>query len=201
MSLRTFDDDFSWSCRVQERHAIPIYEQYWTGCNILEVDAVGRDETVARHLDFGDVDKIIELSNGTSLHVAQRFRQPRQNGQQVDFSFRCHRPHADHPVEYERLLEAYQTEGASYPARYAFGVTHPDAVERGFQQFWIFKTEPILEAIESGEIEPTSPIPNPDGTKARYIEIDDLHDAGCVAHEFTTTQLSWIAGNWGSDDD
>lgn len=185
MATRTFDDDFSWSNKVQRAHAVALYEQHWPDCEVIEVDSLGRDESVARQLDFGDVDKIIDRSNGTSIHLAQRFRKPRPNGEQVDFSFRCRRDGSDHPIEYDRLLTAHRTDGASYPQRYGFGITHHDALESGFQQFWIFKTEPILAAIESGDIVPTDPIPNKDGrTAARYIPIPDLRAVGAIAQEW-----------------
>lgn len=181
----SFKSDFSWSERMQQLYAVQLYEDYWDGCEVIEVDSAGKDQSVARQLDFGDVDKMICLENGSQIHIAQRFRRPRDNGKDVDFSFRSRRKGCDYPVEYDRLMDAFDTVGASYPRYYAFGVTKYGGIENGFDEFWIFRTKPILQAIKDGRIIPSDEKMNPDGkTWARYIPIRELVEIGAVENRW-----------------
>lgn len=170
---------------MQQLYAVQLYEDYWDGCEVIEVDSAGKDQSVARQLDFGDVDKMICLENGSQIHIAQRFRKPRDKGEDVDFSFRSRRKGCDYPVEYDRLMDAFDTVGASYPRYYAFGVANHGGIENGFDEFWIFRTKPILQAIKDGRVTPTDEIPNPDNkTWARYIPIDRLVEIGAVENRW-----------------
>lgn len=178
-----FDEDFEWSEKMQ-KHAEGYYQDFWPECEVLDVDTYGKDEEVAKYLDFSGVDKMVLRDDGLLVHVAQRFRRPRDGGEKIDFTIRCKREYSEHLIEYHKLLEAYKN-NCQYPSYYAFGVSKEDGLENGFENFWILNTHDIVEGLVSTEGEykgfwAKGPVDNGDGTLFRYIpfnHLDNIVDA------------------------
>lgn len=172
-----------WQMDVQTEFALQIYKQFWPDCEVVENDALGADEEVAQILDFGDVDKIIRMP-GKQIHMAQRFRKPyfskrRDEWVDPDFTLRYSRPVSDNVIEYQRLMDAYETGAAAYPRRYSFGRVYNDA-ERGLYELYILDTDRLIEAIKTDRIEENGPITNREGQDFVAYDVDEIVDAGIV---------------------
>lgn len=172
-----------WEMEIQTRYALDIYKSVWFGCEIEEVDKEAMGNDFAKRRDFSGLDKIIKV-NRNEIHLAQRFRKPREKGT-VDFSFRYKTPSPDgnpREAEYFLLLQAYR-EGYWCPNKYAFGVTKGNNTEcGGFNKFFIFDLLPLLEAIDTGQIREMGIYPNRkrdgalDGSSAIYYRVEDLKE-------------------------
>lgn len=183
-----------WEMEIQTRYALNIYKIVWVGCEIEEVDKEAMENDFAKRRDFSGLDKIIKV-NRNEIHLAQRFRKPRERGT-VDFSFRYKTPGSDgnpREAEYFLLLEAYK-KGYWYPNKYAFGVTKGSNTEcHGFKEFYIFDLLPLLEAIDNRRVTEIGIYPNynhgvPDGSSGIYYRIEDIKEF--VFWEMPKGQLS-----------
>lgn len=176
-----------WQADVQTEYAIPIYKQFWDGCEVIENDANGETEETALILDFGDVDKIIRIACKNIL-LAQRFRKPYWDGEDgmwkdPDFSLRYSRPTSDNIIEYERLMRNYEDPAAFYPRRYSFGRVYNDH-NHGLYELYILDTKRIIETIKAGTLPEDGPIPTNEGQEMMTYAIDDLRDAGAILKEW-----------------
>lgn len=166
-----------WQAEVQRESAVAVYEQFWDGCEVIENDALGEEERSAQILDFGDVDKIIWIE-GRQIHMAQRFRKPyfsqsHDEWRDPDFTLRYSRPTSDHTIEYQRLMDAHDDGAAAYPRRYAFGRVHNDHTQ-GLYELYIIDTDRLIDAIKSGSLHETGPIPTEEGQKFMAYDVDDI---------------------------
>lgn len=195
-----------WAMDVQEKFAVDLYEQFWDGCDVVEADSLGAEESVAQILDYGDVDKIIWMP-GQQIHMAQRFRKPywdsrRSEWADPDFTLRYSRPTSDHRIEYDRLMAAADDEAAAYPKRYAFGRVYNDHT-KGLYELYIIDTDRLIDGINAGTIPERGPITTEEGQTFKAYDIEDIEAAGGVVkhwHRHPTTPdekediTAWCAG-------
>lgn len=167
---------------MQTNFAIDIYKQMWPNCEVIENDSLGKSERTARILDFGDVDKIILLP-GEQRHMAQRFRKPYKDGIDPDFTLRYSRPYSDNVIEYERLMNAVESDSAAYPRRYSFGRVYQDHT-KGIYELYILNTELLIKGIKSDEIKEKGPIPVNEGQEMMAYSIKDIQNYGAVEQEW-----------------
>lgn len=186
MKLTDYPYFDEWQAEVQSTFAIPIYKQFWPDCEVHENDTLFNKETTAQILDFGDVDKIIFLP-GKQIHLAQRFRKPFNGGVDPDFTLRYSRPTSDQTIEYERLFNAYETPGASYPRRYSFGRVYPDHT-KGLYELHIIDTDVIIEGIQNGELDENGPIPVSGGQEMMAYDLDEIRGLGAIVRSWYDEQ-------------
>lgn len=181
-----------WQSYVQENHAIPIYQEFWEDCTVIENDSNGADEQSARILDFGDVDKIIKIG-GKQIHMAQRFRKPwgPNESRDPDFTLRYSRPTSTRQIEYERLMNAHGDGAAAYPRRYSFGRVHPDHRD-GLYELYIFNTDTLIDAIKSGQLHEKGPIRVGEGQEMMAYDLNDIRRVGAIEKE-------WMEDNSGME--
>ena len=196
-----------WQATVQRQFAVPIYQKFWSNCEVIENDSLGETEKTAKILDFGDVDKIIRIG-GKQIHMAQRFRKPfckrdSNEKQDPDFTLRYSRPQSPHTIEYQRLMDAVDDESAAYPRRYSFGRVHEDH-SRGLYELYILDTDRLVEAIKSGELDEHGPIPNSEGQTFMAYNMEEIRRSGIVVNSWSKTtrpdEPHKITA-WGDDDD
>lgn len=166
-----------WQGEVQTQSAVPLYRQFWDGCEVIENDTLGSDEYTAQILDFGDVDKIIRIG-GRQIHMAQRFRKPYYSERKgewcdPDFTLRYSRPTSDNMLEYERLMNAYTDGAVAYPRRYAFGRVHNDHT-RGLYELYILDTDKLIESIVENKLTEDGPIPTEEGQGFMSYDVDEI---------------------------
>lgn len=117
--MESYNENDEFARRVQRNVAIDLYSEYW-GVNpddIREIDEEGAaGNELAKLLDAGGVDKIIELKG--NLMLAQRIRRPNL-GFKPDFTIR-RQLEFDWDAEYEKLRQAYEKNGTA-PSMYAYG--------------------------------------------------------------------------------
>jgi hypothetical protein len=171
-------DRHKWTISIQEQCAIPIYRQIWNNCEIVEVDKIGLNDQRFKEFDFSGLDKIIRyIKDGSKLTVnlAQRFRPPRKEGGNIDFSFRYETPglNGTKKAEYFALQTAFK-EHTWYPEKYVFGKTRSNNPSDGFLEFYIYDTSRIIEAIITGRLHDVGIFPNGDGSKGIYYKLNDL---------------------------
>lgn len=191
------DERFQWSLDMQNRHALDIYREFWDVDEIIEVDKEGDEgDNAMQRLDFSGLDKYILTENDTQFQIAQRFRQPYYDDDagwsDADFSLRIESYHDDH-VEYDKLIENYQTRGASHPGVYGFGRTESGrqvALENGFTEFYLIDVDSFLQAHLGGELNIIDEAPNGDGSCGVYFRIDDIREHGCLIAEWDFTSVS-----------
>jgi len=175
-----------WQATIQTEFAIGVYEDIWSDCEVVENDLHGKDEHVAQILDFGDVDKIIRVGLAKQIHMAQRFRKPyysKRDGvwKEPDFTLRYDRPASDKPVEYQRLMAAYDSGTSAYPRRYAFGRVYNDA-ERGLYELYIIDVDALIEGIKSGAIPRADERTTDEGQVFYAYSLGDITENGTVTH-------------------
>lgn len=174
-----------WQQKMQKRHAIPIYKDYWraTSDDIEEVDSMGETNDFAKRLDYSGLDKLIHDKN-TDIHLAQRFRRPSRF--QVDFSLRMTTT-GGRKSEYYKLQEAYEN-GHYIPTRYAFGVGKDDGedgVNEGFDFFCLIDNRVFVQKLVDGEIEPCETHQNNgDNKQAAYFSLDKLRKHNLMIREW-----------------
>jgi len=174
-----------WQMEVQQNFAIDAYKEIWDGCRVHETDARCDDEETARLLDFGDVDKIIIHNDARQVHMAQRFRKPYgDGGNDPDFTLRYSRPRSTEVIEYERLMNAHESECASYPSRYSFGRVFEDH-NKGIYELFIIDTDRFIRAVKDGRITEDGPIKNGEGQEFMSYDVQDIRACGAVRHEWT----------------
>jgi len=164
-----------WAIKVQQHQAIPIYNTIWPGCTIEEVDVIGQKNDFAKRRDFSGLDKIIVL-NGNEIHIAQRFRKPREDGSEVDFSFRYMTPGPKGESvksEYFKLIEAIKND-MWFPNKYVWGLTKNVWFNSGFDRFYVYNLRKILNAILDEQIKDVGKFPNGDGSTGIYFKLEDL---------------------------
>lgn len=185
----SFDDNWSWALKMQDRYAIDIYQHYWKvkRHEIVEIDALGEDEKGAKQLDYSGIDKHIGKRN---RHIAQRFRTNSRRFSR-DFSLRLETADSDES-EYDKLMSAYRN-GGNYPAVYAFGIgaatTQPKCLDQGLSKFYFIDMDILLPAIDSGEVEAVGGGENDDGSRGLYYDTDDLWAVGCIQDSITGSDL------------
>jgi len=193
-----FDDDHDFSIKMQERHALDIYREAYGGCKIHQNDKKALNEDIARLLDFGDVDKIIEPANsGSNIFLAQRFRRNR-DPYPTDFTLRCEREGTDEKIEYDRLMDGYNRDDSVYPKRYAFGVCADDPINNGFRHLSVIDTTRLIKKIISGELPEKGPKKNKDGdgeydgTKFYIYPVHELKPQDLVVWDWRPdTGVTW----------
>lgn len=164
-----------WAIEVQEKCAIPIYQQIWLECEIEEVDKIGMGgNDFAKRRDFSGLDKIV-LYKGNEIHIAQRFRGRDPRRRNYDFSLRYVTPGLEgaKEAEYFKLIEAYNQD-LWIPNKYAWGVTKTGQSNSGFEKFYIYNVRKILKAIVDGDINNIGVYSNGDGSNGIYFRLDDL---------------------------
>jgi len=167
-----------WAVKMQKRHAIPIYEEWWPNCRIEEVDEESLErEGAARVLDFSGIDKIIELESGESFHLAQRFRVNR--GKRTDFTLR-YQGVTGRDAEYKRLLTNYESRFGSIPPLYSFGIgtssDRSECLKNGFKFFALYDLNTFMEELATDEARRNGPIPNRDGSTFFAYSLEDMED-------------------------
>lgn len=176
-----------WAPDVQSDHAVGLYKKFWDECEVVENDSLGEEEHVAQILDYGDVDKIIRIG-GKQIHMAQRFRKPfwsdnKGEWEDPDFTLRFSRPKSDNTIEYERLMNAYNSPSAAYPRRYSFGRVYNDH-ERGLYELYILDTDRLIKNIRSGSIREIGPIENYEGQEFMAYKLPHLRQSGIIVKEW-----------------
>lgn len=177
-----------WQSTVQSEYAVSVYRDFWEECTVVENDSLGAEEHVAKILDFGDVDKIIRIG-GKQIHMAQRFRKPywskyHDKWVDPDFTLRYSRPTSEHTIEYERLMNAYDSASAAYPRRYSFGRVYNDH-ERGLYELYILDTDRLIKAIKENDITEDGPITTNEGQKFMAYDLDELESQNIVVKKWT----------------
>lgn len=177
-----------WAPDVQSDYAVGLYKKFWDECEVVENDSLGEEEHVAQILDYGDVDKIIRIG-GKQIHMAQRFRKPfwsDNKGEWIDpdFTLRFSRPKSDNTIEYERLMDAYNSPSAAYPRRYSFGRVYNDH-ERGLYELYILDTDRLIKNIRSGSIREIGPIENYQGQEFMAYKLPQLRQSGIIVKEWS----------------
>jgi hypothetical protein len=173
---------------MQRDHALELYRQRFPGCEIVEVDTEGEEESVARIFDWVGVDKMIRKSNGTTILLSQRIRRKSVG---CDFSLTYSRPDNNNPVEFDRLELSKDEPYAMMPKLYGFGVADDViggeakdeyAYEQGFQSFYLIKISELVEHINAGRIDYFVPqgTSNGNGNRAAYISPEVLEKVGVV---------------------
>lgn len=191
-----------WQAKVQAEFAVPIYQQMWDECKVVENDTLGQEEKAARILDYGDVDKIIRIG-GLQIHMAQRFRKPffsqrRSEWVDPDFTLRFSRPTSERTIEYERLMSAYENGASAYPKRYSFGRVNNDHT-KGIYELYILDVDKLIKTIKQGGINETGPIPTDEGQEFMAYDIGELRSKNVVVDSWTKDPdnpeniLSWCA--------
>lgn len=176
-----------WAPDVQSDYAVGLYKKFWDECEVVENDSLGEEEHVAQILDYGDVDKIIRIG-GKQIHMAQRFRKPfwsdnKGEWKDPDFTLRFSRPKSDNTIEYERLMNAYNSPSAAYPRRYSFGRVYNDH-ERGLYELYILDTDRLIKNIRSGSIREIGPIENYQGQEFMAYKLPQLRQSGIIVKEW-----------------
>ncbi len=173
-----------WAKKVQDKFAMPIYEERWPGGKINQVEKYAEKSDWWKRRDFSGLDTIIALSGGNEIHLSQRFRSTDSGD---DFSLRYMVPNQHggrQESEFFKLMEAVK-EGYYRPDMYAFGKTkfgtraNPDKQTEGFSFFYIFKVDTLIKAIIDGDLTYMGPYPNkldgiPDGSSGVYFTVNDI---------------------------
>jgi len=188
----TFD---GWQSEVQQRFAVDIYHTLWDNCTVIENDSHGSNgEFVAQMLDFGDVDKIVQVGT-EQVFMAQRFRKPyfshaKNKWCEPDFTLRYSRPYSDEVIEYERLMNNVGSERSMYPSRYAFGRVHNDH-DKGIYEMYIFNTDELINSIKTGKVPENGPRETKEGQEFMWYRLDDILSLAdeIVAHSWDKSML------------
>lgn len=167
-----------WSKKVQDRFAMPIYQEIWPGCRIDQVDKYAEKSEWWKRRDFSGLDTIINLSGGNEIHLSQRFRSA-DSGDDFSLRYMVPSPKGLQKSEFFKLLKAYK-KGYYRPDKYAFGKTkfgkhtNPDKETDGLSFIYIFNVDPILKAIIDGDLTYRGPHQNRDGSYGVYFTINDM---------------------------
>jgi len=137
---------------------------------------------LAQMVDYSGADKIIDDVDAP-IYVAERCRKQSLAGYTVDPSIRYRVP-GDHPSEYEKWIEAYDSGLGFYPGVMAFGVVGPGAGGPRFDTFALIKMQPLLGALLSGDVSHSAPKPVGGGVSVVFLPLAELRSiAGCILHE------------------
>lgn len=171
-----FDADRDWVSGLQGT-AASYYRDFFGEHDRYPIEEVG-DGELERQLDFSGTDQLVK-PHGTAktVHVAQRFRRRRDDGQ-TDFSVRCRSN--GYPTEYQKLMMNHNDPVGHTPGVYAFGIVDGDS----FGEFYFLNVDLLAAALKqdalSKERHKNVVGGAPDGTEAYYIPVSDLRENGIV---------------------
>jgi len=185
----SFRERFEWSIKMQESHAIELYESYFDIEEIIEVDKEGDSHRALKVMDFSGIDKIAVVKPGYQVQIAQRFRREYHDSEDgwtaPDFSLRVE-SYNDGASEYDKLVAAHEGHG-SIPNLYGFGRApygRQVALGKGFNEFYLINLPHFLNQHLSGEIEILERAPNGDGSAAVYFDLQELWSHDCIVNSW-----------------
>ena len=138
---------------------------------------------LAQVVDYSGADKIVDAP-GKLIYVTERARRQQYDAPfTIDPSIRYDVP-GDHPSEYEKWIEAYDSGLGFYPGVMAFGVVGPGAGGPIFDTFALIKMKPLLGALLEGDVSHSAPKSVGGGVEVVFLPLAELRSiAGCILYE------------------
>jgi len=144
---KPWQDDAKWALEMQPFAIAQFYSKLWPGARIIELDKEKENE-LARAIDIGGADKMIQFPDGGLAFLGQRFRRPHQK-RYDDFTLRRDRP-SGMMTEFQKIVLALQR-GGFLAGYYAYG--HVNEEEDGFIRMRILRFREFIEAVLYGELQ------------------------------------------------
>lgn len=191
-----FEENYSWAMKMQQRHTLPLYQQYWQGADIIEIDKLGDEasddeaKNALETMDYSGMDKLIVTDAGYPIWLSQRIRPDNKKYNTPDrmygvgFSIRTE-TFSGSDTEIHKLGAGIDDQIGCTPA-YAFGVAdvfkngskealnwRELGLKRGLKYLAIYNTSAIIKGIRDGSI-PYDDNSKDDGTSGRYIKLKDI---------------------------
>lgn len=182
----TFDDRFSWTRTMYERHGEQLVERLWPDADRVHVEA--HDSELARQLDFAGIDLIVSLETGRQIRAGLRFR-TNKRGFERELSLRGRRAGSDPDrlSEREKLEQAWRDRTLPID-RFLFGVgigyDRQMCLERGFAQLSVVHVPRLCEALHDDEIA-VEQHGKGDGSSATYIALGELKRVDAITSQCT----------------